>query len=165
MSSASDYLLLHRAAGRALAEVLKPWLNLSVTAVEPGTHASAEGVGPGWQAAVALCGERITGEVRLHLPEGFVREAWARLLGESPADPGEMEAHRDFVGELTNMVAGRVSTVMGEAGWSCQLGTPVVLFSEVRPEYRADAPEAVRTEWICTGHWLTLDLRCLPGRT
>lgn len=165
MSSAFDPLLLRRVADRALDAVLKPWLNLPVTAVAPGVHASVEGVGPGWQAAVAVCGERITGEVRLHLPEGFVREAWARLLGESPSDPGEMEAHRDFVGELTNMVAGRVAAVMGEAGWSCQLGTPVVSFSLVRPEFPPHASETVRTEWICAGHWLTLDLRCFRAGT
>lgn len=156
---------MRRAAGRALAEVLNAWLNVSVDAVEPGTHASAEGTGPGWHASVALFGERMTGEVVLHLPEGFVQESWRRLFGESGTDPGACEAHRDFAGELTNMVAGRVATSLGESGCPCQLGTPVVSFSKVRPEFRAEAQEAVRTEWICAAHWLTLDLRCLPAGT
>lgn len=148
-----------------MAEVLQPWLNLTVVAVEPGVCVPAEGTGPGWQAAVALCGEKITGEVRLHLPYGFVREAWGRLLGEAGADSGDPGAHRDFAGELANMIAGRVATVLGEWGCPCQLGTPVISFSEVRPGFRPATPEAIRTEWICAGHWLTLDLQCLPAGT
>lgn len=157
--------LLRQAAGRALTEVLHPWLNVGVSAAEPGSRVPAEGIGPGWQASVALCGNRITGEVRLHFSEEFVREAWGRLFGEPGADSGGVEAHRDFVGELTNMVAGRVAILLGELGYPCQLGTPVVSFAAVRPGIPSHAPDTVRTEWICGGHWLTLDLRCFPEGT
>ncbi|HRI14084.1 MAG TPA: chemotaxis protein CheX [Verrucomicrobiota bacterium] len=155
-----EYLLpdLTQIGGRALVEVIDTLLALPIEEVlqqnEPNSNEAAIAI----LATVKLTGERLSGDVRLQIPETFAGQAVSRLLGGRNS-PNDTEVD-DFAGELCNMIAGRVAGQLSEDGYRCVLETPSVIRGSrflLEPETGAGFG---RTEWSCQGHSLTLHVQC-----
>ncbi|MBX3734924.1 MAG: chemotaxis protein CheX [Verrucomicrobiae bacterium] len=161
MSAASNVPDLRGISSRALVEVLEALVSLSAMEVRRAVGTAGGVAGPGFGATVAMCGERISGEVHLDLPESFAREASARLLGPFDATSADATQLMDFAGELANMVAGRMAASLDAAGFPCRLGTPVVGCGPGRRGSSELDAGGTQTDWICEGHRLTLEVRCI----
>jgi CheY-specific phosphatase CheX len=164
MKPASSPPDLSRIGGRALREVFETLLSFSVTEVSEVPPAGDESEDYRLVGIVTLNGDRLSGNVRLQLPEDFARLAVSRVVrdhgGEGPADLGI----EDLVGELCNMIAGRVAASLRPEGYAALLDPPVVLrAAHLLPE-PGPAREWGRTCWSCEGHVLTLEIQCrYPG--
>ena len=70
------------------------------------------------------------------------------------------ELQDDTAGELANMVAGRVAARLAADGYPCTLGTPSVSRSARLPIETQPGVDHGRTDLICEGHWLSLEIQC-----
>lgn len=77
--------------------------------------------------SVGFAGENVTGAVYLHLSGDFAVRATAAMLGMAPEElTGEAEVN-DVVGEVTNMLAGGLKSVLCDAGAPCAVSTPAII--------------------------------------
>lgn len=94
---------------------------------------------------VGLGGEEINGAVYLHLSAAFAKLATANMLGMTPEEiSGEAEIN-DVVGEMTNMLAGRLKSALCDAGATCAVSTPAIIRGTV---FDIEAPPEVRRELL-----------------
>ncbi len=76
---------------------------------------------------VGMAGEKVTGQVYLHLSEPFAIQATAAMLGMTPEEISGHAEVNDVVGEVTNMLAGGLKSWLCDAGATCALTTPAVI--------------------------------------
>ena len=151
---------LRRIGASAFTEVLDTLLSLSATVQEsaddrPGSAALDE-----ISSSVLLTGQRLSGSVHLRLPQAFVAYAVRRLTGLDVDAGNANELQDDAAGELANMVAGRVASQLAADGYLCKLGTPSVSRNSCLATKNQNGVAHGRTELICEGHWLSLEIQC-----
>ena len=93
---------------------------------------------------VGMAGEKVTGQVYLHLPAAFGVTVAAAMLGLPAEELGEAEV-KDVLGEVTNMIAGGLKSWLCDAGAACALTTPAVIRGT---SYRVMPKAGVATELI-----------------
>jgi chemotaxis receptor (MCP) glutamine deamidase CheD/CheY-specific phosphatase CheX len=154
MDSKTDIRLM---AVPALTAVLNTQLRFTATEF-PKTEVIPQG-GPCIQAHINFTGERIDGEVIIQFTPELVAIAGRRLMGmEDGAELSEADMG-DIVGELCNMIAGRVTNNFAQEGMSNKLSTPRT-FNGPRKLLEPDENfEYSQTEWSCEKQHLTLLVR------
>jgi CheY-specific phosphatase CheX len=160
MTPASNRPDLSRIGESAFTEVLGTLLALPVTVRESTTDSPVSAAPDEISSSVLLTGQRLSGSVHLRLPQAFVAYA-VRLLTGLDGDAGNAnELQDDAAGELANMVAGRVASQLAADGFPCKLGTPSVSRSARLATKNQDGAAHGRTDLICEGHWLSLEIQC-----
>jgi CheY-specific phosphatase CheX len=160
MTPASDKPDLRRIGESAFMEVLDTLLMLSATGRESANDRPVSAAPEEISSSVLLTGQRISGSVHLRLPLAFVAYAVRRLTGLDGDTGNTSELQDDAAGELANMVAGRVASQFAAHAYPCKLGTPSVSRSaRLATQNRNDLAHG-RTDLICEGHWLSLEIQC-----
>ena len=160
MTPASDKADLRRIGESAFLEVLDTLLTLSATVRESANDRPVSAAPDEISSSVLLTGQRISGSVHLGLPLAFVAYAVRRLTGLDGDAGNASELQDDAAGELANMVAGRVASQLAAAGYPCTLGTPSVSRNtRLATKNQTDVAHG-RTDLICEGHCLSLDIQC-----
>jgi CheY-specific phosphatase CheX len=164
MTPASPRPDLRRIAEASLREVLGTLLSLSATLPNSSNQGLFSRPSDQITTAVQLAGPRLSGSVHLHLPRAFITRA-AHVLTGLDGSAGETDAlQHDTAGELVNMVAGRVAAGLATEGYVCTLGIPSVSHSLPLPSEVHPGMNRGRTELICEGHALSLEVQCLFAR-
>jgi len=160
MTPAANNPDLCRIGESAFMEVLGTFLSLKAT-VREAVKDSHISLGPdSITSDVLLTGQLLSGSVHLQLPRTFVAYA-VRLLTGLDGDVGSArELQEDTAGELANLVAGRVAAKLAANGYPCQLDTPSVSRSASVLTKNQDGVTQGRTDLICEGHWLSLEIQC-----
>lgn len=115
----------------SVTEVFGTMLGSSLTAGTPFEDAD-----PVWRSEVmgliGLAGD-FTGCVSMHCTAVQAREFTARLIGMEASEVTADEDVRDAVGEIVNMIAGSVKTVLAQEG-TCEIALPTVAINE-KPDF------------------------------
>jgi len=160
MTHAANKPDLCRIGERAFTEVLDVLLSLPVTVRNSASHSTRSGVIDQITSRVFLSGPHLSGSVHVQFPQAFVAHA-VRLLAGLDGTKGDVNAVQDdAAGELANMVAGRVAAQLAADGYACTLGTPSVFRGAELPVETQPGADRGRTDLICEGHCLALELRC-----
>jgi CheY-specific phosphatase CheX len=163
MTPASTRPDLHSIGKNAFTEVLDTLFALPVAVREAAGDAFVSGAQDQITSSVLLTGPRLSGWVFVQLPQAFVAHAVRLLVGQD-GDAGDSNAlEDDAAGELANMVAGRVAAQLGAHGYTCALSTPSISRSASLPIKTQPGIEHGRTDLICEGHRLSLEIRCHYG--
>jgi CheY-specific phosphatase CheX len=157
MTPASNRPDLRRIGAGAFTEVLDTLLSLpSVRESADDRPAAPDQI----SSSVLLTGQRLSGNVHLRLPLAFVAYAVRRLTGLDEDAENANELQDDAAGELANMVAGRVASQLAADGYSCKLGTPSVSRDAHIATQNQNGVAHERTDLICEGHRLSLEIQC-----
>jgi len=141
----------------ALAEVLATQLKLSAIAA-PDDTSNANRTEHYFVGSVELTGGLFSGYVQLQLPEAFVAKLSAALLGRNAASVTDEDA-ADIIGELCNMMAGRIAATLTAAGYSSVLSIPTVARGRRLEFENAPGVKTCRSNWTCEGHLLKVASR------
>lgn len=160
MSLAANKPDLRRIGESAFAEVLGTMLSLSATVGNSDGHTLLAGAADQITCSVLLTGPRLSGSVCVKLPRDFVTHAARLLTGVDGGAVDDAAVLEDAAGELANMVGGRIAAQLAECGYRCTLGTPTVADSARRLIQNQPGVECGRTELICEGHRLLLEIQC-----
>ena len=160
MTPASNKPDLRRIGESAITEVLGTLLSLPTTIREREAGHPVSAAPGEVNSSILLTGERLSGSVHLRLPQAFVAYAVRRLGGLDDEAENTKELQDDAAGELANMVAGRVASQLAADGYPCKLGTPSVSCSARSATKNQDVVAHGRTDLICEGHWLSLEIQC-----
>ena len=140
--------------GRSLAEVFSKQLKLNAvpaTGTEGGSASPVQTL----HATVSIIGDKILGLVLLQVTETFAGRATELLLGSR----GKGDEIKDVIGELCNMISGRIKAELAVAGFSGRLGIPTVTVgSRIDLEQSAHSELCV-TDWISEGHPISLQVQ------
>jgi CheY-specific phosphatase CheX len=151
---------LRRIGESAFTEVLGTLLSLPATVRESATDRPVSAAPDEISSSVLLTGQGLSGSVQLRLPQAFVAHAVRRLTGLDGDAGNANELQDDAAGELANMVAGRVASQLAVDGYSCKLGTPSVSRGARLTTESRNGVAHGRTDLICDGHWLSLEIQC-----
>jgi CheY-specific phosphatase CheX len=160
MTSVSNKLDLSSLGESAFIEVLGTLLSLSATVQESADDRPVFAASDDFSSSVLLTGQRLSGSVHLRLPQAFVVYAVRRLTGLDLDAGNAHELQEDAAGELANMVAGRVASQLAADGYPCKLGTPSVSHNARLAAKNQNGVVHGRTDLICEGHWLSLEIQC-----
>jgi len=160
MTPPSDKPDLRRIGESAFTEVLGTLLSLPATIREPAADRPVSAAPDEVSSSVRLTGQRLSGSVHLRLPQAFVSYTVRRLTGLDGDAGNANELQDDAAGELANMVAGRVASQLAADGYPCKLGTPSVSRNSCLATKNQNGVAHGRTELICEGHWLSLEIQC-----
>ena len=144
----------------AFTEVLWSLLSLPATACDPAGHSPLSAPPDQITSRVSLAGPQLSGSVHVQLPLAFVSRAVHLLTGFDAADAGKNGLLDDTAGELANMVAGRLAALLAVEGYHCTLGTPSVSRSARLPIETPPGAGHGRTDLLCEGHRLSLEIQC-----
>ncbi len=149
---------LARIGERALTEVLAVFLSLPAVPRTISAQARIPDASNQLAAMVSLSGDGLSATVRILLPIAFVAQAVKRLTGlEGPEGEAILE---DTAGEIANMVAGRVAAQLAAEGYRSTLGTPSVSRSASLPVEARHGTHHGRTDLVCNGHHLSVEIHC-----
>jgi CheY-specific phosphatase CheX len=160
MTRASSRPDLRRIGEGAFTEVLATQLSLPVTLCNSSGHSPPSEAPNEIASTVLLAGERLSGSVHIQFPQAFVEHAVHLLTGIDPTAADARAVLEDTAGELSNMVAGRVAVQLAAVGYPCTLGTPSVSRSAGLPKETEPGVDYGRTDLLCNGHCLSLEVRC-----
>jgi len=160
MTPASNKPDLRRIGESAFTEVLGTLLSLPATVRESANDGSASDALDPITSSVLLTGQRLSGSIHLQLPQAFVVHAVRLLTGLDGEAGNAKDLQHDAAGELANMVAGRVASQLAADGYPCHLGTPSVSRTARLPIEIQPGLHHGRTDLICEGHSLSLELQC-----
>jgi CheY-specific phosphatase CheX len=160
MTPAAHKLDLRRIGESAFTEVLGTLLSLPATVRESATDRPVSDAPDNISSSVLLTGQGLSGSVQLRLPQAFVAYAVRRLTGLDVDAGNANELQDDAAGELANMVAGRVASRLAADGYHCKLGTPSVSRGARLSTESRNGVVHGRTDLICDGHWLSLEIQC-----
>ena len=145
-------------AASALQEVLATQFKISVTPAVAGDTSPTKKNEPSLEGSVRLHGPKLFGSLHLQVPA-----AWAARLNDSLQAPGDSPSseadQEDLVGELCNMVAGRLGASLAASGYAGTLSTPDIQRGRFASSEPPPGSQQSRTDWTCEGHLLTLILR------
>ena len=153
---------LSRIAASALKEVLATQFKLSAVPASPIEIEGAADDPRCLTGSVNLDGARMSGSLRLQLPEAWVHKIIASLLEGRDAVSIDEDDASDLIGELCNMIAGRVAASLVGVGYVSTLSTPAVLRGRIMELERGEGGELFRFDWTCEGHLLKLTLLFKP---
>jgi CheY-specific phosphatase CheX len=151
---------LRRIGESAFIEVLGTLLSLSGAVRESADNRPVSAAPDEMSSSVLLTGQRLSGSVHLRLPQAFVAKAVRRLAGLDGDVGNANELQDDAAGELANMVAGRVASQLAADGYPCKLATPSVSRRARLPTEDQTGVAQGRTDLICEGHKLSLEIQC-----
>ena len=149
---------LRRIGESAFTEVLGTLLSLPATVRESATDRPVSDAPDQITSKVLLAGQRFSGSVLLQLPRAFVAHAVRLLTGLDGAARDAVQD--DAAGELANLVAGRVASQLAADGYPCKLGTPSISRGARLTAESRNGVALGRTDLICDGHWLSLEIQC-----
>ncbi len=157
MSSDQERLKLHKMAALAMAEVLD--IQLHLPGVETEKYSLADHDTLCVKGHVAMHGPQFTGDIFLEIPVPFVRSVAQQIFGfENPADVQDADL-KDVVGELSNMIGGRVAAELLAEGLTCTLVPPdKSIVTRVKHEAK-DSAELSQTYWLCDGNLISLTVQ------
>lgn len=147
---------LSRISASAIQEVLATQFKLSAVPVSYLEIVGAADDPRCLTASVNLDGARMSGSLRLQLPEAWVHKINASLLGQIDAGFTNENDDTDLTGELCNMLAGRVAAALAVAGYSSSLSTPSVIRGQPLQLEADPRDEISLSDWACEGHVLRL---------
>jgi flagellar motor switch protein FliN len=107
---------------------------------------------------VGFGGDSVTGAVHLRLSADFGRQAAAATLGLTVAEVEGDDVINDVVGELTNILSGRLRSVLSDAGFACGVSTPTIIRGTF---YEIEATGNVQRErlwFVCQQERLLIEL-------
>ena len=113
-------------------------------------------------ATVSWTGSIASGEMSLTISSTGAQLVAQTLLGASGNYVPEDTDLDDVVGELCNMVAGRVSTELRKRGLTGTLHPPQVTRTSVSTLANPSAPTACLTQWICGDYSFTFSIDIHP---
>ncbi len=151
---------LRRIGKSALTQVLSTLSPRSSTAGNPSPPLIASDAHEPITSSIALKGPRLCGSVLVRLPRGFVTHATHVLTG---LDGNAAEANGlldDTAGELANMMAGCVATLLSQDGYACTLGTPSILRNSQGSIQLPFGVERGRAELTWEGYLLAVEIQC-----
>jgi hypothetical protein len=151
---------LRRIGESAFQEVLSRLLSWSAAAQTSTGRTLGTDAPPPITGSVSLEGQKVSGTVRIELPEGFVARAVLQLTGLAPAAGGTPLTSDDLAAEIANMVAGRVAALLGTEGYPCRLGIPSVSHKSLGRSETRTGMECGRTELVCEGRPLSIEIQC-----
>ena len=160
MISTSNRPDLRRIGESAFTEVLGTLFSWRATIRNSATDSTVSAAPDQITSSVLLKGERLSGSVHLQLPQAFAAQAVHRLTGLDSDVANANELQDDAAGELANMVAGRVAAHLATDGYPCQLGTPSVCHGARLPSKPQPGAIHARTDLVCEGHLLSLEIQC-----
>ena len=160
MTLAANKPDLRRIGEGACTEVLATQLSLPVTLCNSSGHSPLSEAPNEIASTVLLAGERLSGSVHIQFPRAFVAHAAHLLTGLDNAAGDATAILEDTAGELANMVAGRVAVQLAAVGYPCTLGTPSVSRSARLPKEAEPGVDHGRTDLLCNGHCLSLEIQC-----
>jgi CheY-specific phosphatase CheX len=111
---------------------------------------------------VAWTGSNTSGEIVLIISNAGAQLVAQALLGASGNCVPEDTDLNDVVGELCNMVAGRVSTELRHRGLTGTLHPPQVARSSPSAIASPSTPSACLTQWICGDYSFTFSIDIHP---
>lgn len=106
-----------------LAEVFKTMLSLQTV---PQPNSAIPQFGERVTGSVGFGGDSVTGAVYLHMSAELARRLAGAMLKLSADKFGETEIN-DVVGEITNMLTGRLKSCLCNAGAPCAVSTPAII--------------------------------------
>lgn len=160
MTPASHQPDLSRIGQCALVEVLNTFLSLPAT-VDDSASSDRPSTTPGTiTSRVPLSSQQVSAEVYLHLPAAFLAMAVELLTGLNRDSQEATALQEDTAGELANMAAGRIAAQLAASGYPCRLGTPSVVRNAALPFTPETGVAHGRTNLLCQGHSLWLDIDC-----
>ncbi len=147
---------LSRIAASALQEVLATQFKLLAVSALPDEMARAATDSRCLTGSVDIEGERMSGSLRLQLPEAWVHKINASLLKGRDAVSIDEDDASDLTGELCNMIAGRIAASLAGAGYASTLSTPRVIRGQPL-QLEGDAGCLIsRSNWACESQVLQL---------
>jgi hypothetical protein len=158
MSTNQERVKLNKMAAAAMAEVLDTQLHLPGVETEKYTTDDHDTLCV--QGHVAMHGPKFTGDIFLQIPSTFVRSVAQQIFGF--ADPSEVQENdlKDVVGELSNMVGGRVAAELLAEGLTCTLVPPE---KTIAPRFKHvpkdDAMDFSQSHWLCEGNLISLTVQ------
>ena len=158
MTPAAQKPDLRRIGESAFTEVLGTLLSLPATVRESAKDRPVSDGPDQITSKVLLTGQRFSGSVHLQLPPAFVAHAVYLRTGLDGAARDAVQD--DAAGELANMVAGRVASQLAADGYPCKLGTPSISRGARLNAESRNGVALGRTDLICDGHWLSLEIQC-----
>jgi CheY-specific phosphatase CheX len=160
MTLASDRPDLRRIGESSFKEVLKTLFALPAALPASSNHGPLSCASDQITSSVLLAGPRLSGSVHIQLPRAFIIRVAQVLTGLDGA-AGEINALLDdTAGELVNMVAGRVAVGLAANGYACTLGIPSVSHGAPLPVEFESTVDHGRTDLVCDGHRLSLEVDC-----
>ena len=144
----------------ALAEVLKTFLSLPATVCGSADSSLLSSAPEPITSRVLLSGQRLSVDVHLQLPVAFLAQAVEQLTGLDGDSAEATALQEDTAGELANMVAGRVAAQLAASGYPCRLGTPSVARNATLPPAPGPGSDCGRTNLLCAGHSVWLEIQC-----
>jgi CheY-specific phosphatase CheX len=154
---------LQRIGQTVFPEVLGVLLSLPATLRNSSNLSPHSDVPDQIVSTVLLAGQRLSGSVHLTLPMAFVAHAVNIIAGLEDHAQDANAILDDAAGELANMVAGQVAVQFAADGYPCTLGTPSIARGKGPPIETHSEVDHGRTELLCDGHLLSLDLNCRYG--
>jgi CheY-specific phosphatase CheX len=160
MTATSHNPDLRRIGESAFTEALSVLLSLPATLQNSSSHVPHSDCADRIASTVLLTGLRLSGSVQLQLPRAFVVHAVRLLTGLDGITADADSVLEDTAGELANTVAGRVAAHLAADGYPCTLGTPSVSRSAYPPLEIEPGVAYGRTDLVCLGHFLSLEVQC-----
>ena len=114
-------------------------------------------------ATVAWTGSNACGTMVLTISSAGAQLVAQALLGASGNCITENTDLDDVVGELCNMVAGRVATELRHRGLTGSLHPPRVTHTSLRTIARPSMPMACLTQWTCEDYSFTFSIDIHPN--
>ena len=112
---------------------------------------------------VVWAGSSASGEMVLTIPSTGALLIAQALLGTSGDCVSKDTDLNDVVGELCNMVAGRVATELRHRGLTGSLHPPRVTHTSLRTIARPSMPMACLTQWTCEDYSFTFSIDIHPS--
>jgi len=122
MSQPAQSVNIRKFMARHLVDVFEMMLSMKASPVHDQAMPSCSERVTG---TVGFAGEEITGAVYLHLSGKFAARIAGAMLGLEEVS-AEAEIN-DVVGEVTNMLAGGLKSVLCDAGTTCAVSTPAII--------------------------------------
>lgn len=157
MTLDTEKLKLHKMAALAMAEVMTTQLNINVE--EINDLKDLENSHPCVKAHVIMQGVKFKGEVLLQIPEDYVRQVAQRIFGFNTTTEVSTNDLKDVVGELSNMIAGRVAAELAVEGLTCTLIPPVSYIGPRQKIINNSGAHLSQTYWLCDHHLITLEVK------
>ena len=107
---------------------------------------------------IAVVGATVSGTVYVHLPDGLAKLAAGKLLRIKPEELDGGAEVNDVVGEICNIVAGKLKSALTNAGEACGVSTPTIIRGT---SFAVESTEILSKESVyfeCLNHKLCVEV-------
>jgi flagellar motor switch protein FliN len=105
----------------AVIDIFDTMLSMKLENVDGGVSEDLEGVRS--LGSVSFAGD-VSGRFSIRVGEGFARELAAAMQGMAVTEIEGDAASRDLLGEIVNLIGGKLKSAYSDAGFACALSTP-----------------------------------------